>query len=103
MEKVERDGKVAVLVSHGFGAGWSTWNSEHAAAFCMDARLVQPVLDGDRDRAAKVAVELFPDAYTGGADDLRVEWLPKGTIFEIDEYDGSETLHIIGSRDYLVA
>lgn len=26
MEKVIRDGKVAVLYSEGFGAGWSTWN-----------------------------------------------------------------------------
>jgi len=24
MEKVEKDGMVAVLVSHGYGAGWST-------------------------------------------------------------------------------
>ena len=29
MEKVIRDGKVAVLVSHGFGAGWYSWNTEH--------------------------------------------------------------------------
>jgi acetyl-CoA acetyltransferase len=27
MEKVIRDGKVAILYSPGFGAGWSTWNS----------------------------------------------------------------------------
>ena len=26
IEKVVRDGKVAVLVSPGYGAGWSTWN-----------------------------------------------------------------------------
>ena len=26
MNKVIRDGKVAVLVSPGFGAGWSTWS-----------------------------------------------------------------------------
>ena len=26
MEKIIRDGKVAVAVSYGFGAGWSTWN-----------------------------------------------------------------------------
>ena len=31
-EKVVRDGKMAVLVSPGFGAGWSTWadNKEDA-------------------------------------------------------------------------
>ena len=26
MEKIIEDGKVAVLVSKGYGAGWSTWN-----------------------------------------------------------------------------
>jgi hypothetical protein len=26
-EKIEKDGKVAVAVSPGFGAGWTTWNS----------------------------------------------------------------------------
>ena len=28
MKKIIRDGKVAVLYSPGFGAGWSTWNQE---------------------------------------------------------------------------
>jgi hypothetical protein len=28
MKKLIRDGKVAVLYSPGFGAGWSTWNQE---------------------------------------------------------------------------
>lgn len=103
MNKIERDGKVAVLVSPGFGAGWSTWNREHAAALCMDADIVQPVLDGDTKKAASVALSKFPDIYTGGASDLVVEWVPKGSAFEINEYDGSESLHVIGDRDYLVA
>lgn len=104
MEKIERDGMVAVLVSPGFGAGWSTWADGHQGeALCMDARIVQPVLDGDIPRAAAVAVEMFPGVYTGGAKDLRVEWVRKGAAFEIEEYDGSETLHVIGGRDYLVA
>jgi len=29
MKKVIRDGKVAVLISHGFGAGWYSWNTEY--------------------------------------------------------------------------
>lgn len=102
MKKVERDGKVAVLFSPGFGAGWSTWaNEEDREALCMDADIVQPFLDGDKARALAVALEKFPDTYTGGFNDLEVEWIDKGAQFEIEEYDGSESVHVIGGRTYL--
>lgn len=94
---------VAVLVSPHFGAGWSTWNTDHAETLCMDADIVQAVLDGDLSRAAQIAETKCPDVYTGGADDLCVEWVPKGSSFEITEYDGSESLHVIGDRTYLKA
>ena len=35
--------------------------------------------------------------YCGGASNLEIEWIPEGTQFRIDEYDGSETL--ITSKD----
>ena len=28
MNKIEKDGNVAVLYSPGYGAGWSTWNDD---------------------------------------------------------------------------
>lgn len=103
MEKLERDGKVAVLVSHGFGAGWSTWNSEHRETLCMDAEIVQAVLDADIARAVRIAKEKCGDFYEGGASGLEVHWVDKGAAFEIEEYDGSESLHVVGDRDYMVA
>lgn len=103
MTKLEKDGKVAVMISPGFGAGWSTWNSDFRDTLLFDAEIAQAVLDGDKAKAARLAGEKCPDFYAGGADDLRIEWLEKGTVFEIEEYDGSESLHIIGGRDYAVA
>ena len=103
MEKIERDGMVAVLVSSGYGAGWSTWNREHRETLCMDAEIVQAVLDKDIDKAVKIAKQKCGAFYEGGARDLTVEWVKKGASFEIDEYDGSELLHVIGDHDYLVA
>lgn len=29
MQKLEVNGKVTVVYSPGFGAGWSTWNTSH--------------------------------------------------------------------------
>ena len=83
MEKVIRDGKVAVLVSHGFGAGWYSWNSEHQELL-FHPKLVEWVKEN-----------LGIDIYAGGSDGLTIHWLPIGTAFEIDEYDGSESLRTI--------
>ncbi len=38
------------------------------------------------------AEQLCPEGYFGGAEDLVIEWMPIGTEFEIDEYDGSESI-----------
>jgi membrane protein involved in colicin uptake len=34
------------------------------------------------------------DVYMGGACDLAIEWVPIGSLFQIHEYDGSESLVI---------
>lgn len=101
-QKIERAGNVAVLYSPGYGAGWSTWNSEHDGLL-FDADIVNHVLDGDLDRAIKVAEEKYPGVYVGGGRDLTVAWVPKGARFEIHEYDGSESVRIFGPDDGLVA
>ena len=104
MEKIEKDGKVAVLYSPGLGAGWSTWaDDDQKEALCMDARIVGPFLAGDKAGAVAAAVAMFPGLYAGGADDLRVMWIEKGKAFEVEEYDGSESVHVIGDRMYFVA
>lgn len=103
MQKMIRDGKVAVLVSHGFGAGWSTWSEEHAETLCMDVSIVQQVLDGKPEFAAKLAETLCPGAYTGGAKGLQVHWLDVGERFRITEYDGAESLERLGQIDFMVA
>ncbi len=96
-EKLIRDGKVAVLISPGFGAGWSTWGSGLAEMLLFDREIVEAVLAEDRKLAAEIAKRKAGDEYlyTGGADDLEVEWLPVGTAFEVDEYDGSESLRTV--------
>lgn len=103
MEKLEKDGKVAVMISPGFGAGWSTWNGEFGDALLFDAEIAQAVVDGDKEKAARIAEQKYPGVYLGGAGDLVVCWLNKGAAFEVDEYDGSESLHVIGDRNYTVA
>lgn len=98
MKKLERDGKVAVLVSPGFGAGWSTWNREFPDML-FDPDIAQALLNSDRDKAEVLTKEKYPAAYEGGLRDLEVQWLDKGTRFFIHEYDGNEHVEII-TPDY---
>lgn len=96
MEKVIRDGNVAVLISKGFGAGWYTWNTDHKELL-FHPKLVEMVEYGRANEIDDVWVEEnlgISDVYTGGADDLRIYWLPIGTAFYVEEYDGSESLRI---------
>ena len=91
-DKVVVNGKVAVIISPGFGAGWYTWNGIKETLF--DPELVSAIIDGDVEEAEAIAERKWPDAYVGG--NLRqaeVVWLPEGTPFRVDEYDGSESLY----------
>jgi hypothetical protein len=102
MDKLERDGKVAVLVSSGFGAGWSTWNCDAEGA-AFNKRIALAVLGESGETPIQAAEAEYPDAYHGGICDLEVAWVTKGDRFEINEYDGSESLRVFGPDDGYVA
>jgi hypothetical protein len=115
MNKVIRDGKVAVLYSPGYGAGWYTWNSvrgDHetgdAKTLIFDPILVELVEKRNKDnfhdftdRIEKRAEELLPEGYFGGAEDLTIKWLPVGTPFLINEYDGSESIQTLEHLEFI--
>ena len=105
MEKVVRDGKVAVLYSPGYGAGWYSWNEE-CKKLIFDPVLVEIVESGiDMEKIEERVKDLYPtkSIYTGGAYQLKIEWVQEGTRFLIDEYDGYESLTILGPESGFVA
>ena len=70
-EKHIVDGKVAILYSPGFGAGWSTWASgDTDKAMAMDRDLVLAFLNGGVDALVKITEQKYPDNYMGNADDV---------------------------------
>jgi hypothetical protein len=93
MEKVIRDGKVAVLISYGYGAGWYTWNRDYQQLL-FHPKLVEMVEQNRRNEIDDqwVLENLGIEMYAGGSDGLKIHWLPIGTAFEIEEYDGAENL-----------
>lgn len=103
MERCVRDGRVAVLVSPGFGAGWFSWHGIEALLF--DPAVVELVESGaDSSVIEQYCEELYGDEpYFGGAGDLIVEWVPVGARFRIHEYDGSESLVLESEEEWFVA
>jgi len=105
MEKVIRDGKVAVLVSRGFGAGWSTWTDE-TETYLFHPKLVGMVEEKRHNEITSEWMEKelgLEDVFVGGVDGLEIEWVPVGTKFVIDEFDGSELLKTIDDFYWNVA
>lgn len=92
-EKMVRDGMVAILYSPGFGAGWSSWGQPWMAT---DKRLVETFEAGAHvgDVAEQIAAAEHDSDYICvlAANELALKWLPVGTRYFIDEYDGSESV-----------
>lgn len=104
--RVIRDGKVAVLISPGFGAGWSTWatagHSAERMALCPT--MVEAIERGvTLDELRVIAEAEFPGQYMGGLEDLRIEWVPEGSNIRVAEYDGSESIDSHDDPDWFVA
>jgi hypothetical protein len=94
-------GQVGVLVSPGFGAGWSTWEN---GVDVFDYEMIEAVLTKQRKgESEKIARSKYPNAYLGGVADLTVKFVNSGTKFHIREYDGYETLETIDDIDWLEA
>lgn len=94
-----KDGKVAVIYSPRFGAGYSTWASfddkSEVHQMIFDSRLVKAVLDGNEEEFNDIFRALFQTDFYCDFKHLEIAWIPSGELFEITEYDGEETVRLI--------
>jgi hypothetical protein len=101
MEKVIKEGKVGVLVSPGYGAGFLTWGAPEEAIF--NPTLIGLVENEKWQEAIDFVEENWEGVYTGGVQDLRVAWIEEGTRFIIEEYDGAESFRFEDKIDWITA
>jgi len=101
MNKVIRDGKVAVLISYGWGSGFYTWGAPLEAIF--DPKLVELIESEDFDGAEEYIKNTYPGTTTGGVEDLYIEWVDEGEEFTINEYDGSESIQFKSETQWITA
>ncbi len=103
--KVIRDGKVAVLYHPNYGAGWYTWNRENPELI-FHPKIVELV---EQDRGNEITSEWcevvlgIKNVYCICADSLEIEWVPVGTKFIINEYDGNESIELLDDITFHVA
>lgn len=121
VELYEKNGKIGVLVSHGFGAGWSSWGCDELA---YDKRVVEFWLAHKDDEqfmrtvdhfgwgnepesaAHKEAMEFFSSLgygspYIGGFEDIELEFVEKGVPWRITEYDGAEDIETLETAGFI--
>ena len=97
-----------VLISPGYGAGWSTWNEPGLAT---DARIIDAFERGiSREEMKQLCIDLGytggfegTEPYMGGFEQLQIVEVPAGTIFRVDEYDGSESIEVFSDSDWQCA
>jgi len=104
MNRVIRDGLVAVLYSPGYGAGWSTWaDPEIREAVMFDPAMVELVEQEKWEELRAFLALKYPGFYSGGLEDLQIEWMPQGTQFIINDYDGNESIQKRDTTDWITA
>lgn len=95
-----------VVISRGFGAGWSTWAGDREVARLM---LTFPPLIAALDGGGSVSAAInemceeiarrgLETPYLGGRDGLTVESVDG--LFKVDEYDGAESIATPGDDDW---
>jgi hypothetical protein len=102
MNRVIRNGQVAVLITPNFGAGWSTWMDKPEILF--DPEIVAMVENEQHERIIPYCKQTYgQDGYYGAAWSLTIEWVDLGAEFIIEEYDGRETVRLKQDYVWLVA
>lgn len=103
MNKVIRDGKVAVLVSPGFGSGWACRAGEIDESKLFCSAIVHAIEAGVSLKTRyTIAEELYPDDVYG-LEKLRIQWVDVGRKFIITEYDGSESIEFLDEMRWVTA
>lgn len=105
MNRVIENGKVAVLYSPGFGAGWYSWNECEPLLF--DPVVVEMVRNKRHDEIESYITRAYPDTdvFCGEVlyKTLTIAWVPVGEKFQIYEYDGAESVILESEEVWITA
>ncbi len=100
----EDESAIGVLISPGYGSGWSTYNNDIGIALDRDVISYWLYYKGNRTQE-----ELEEDFARMGYDvedfygwkDIQLVWVPVEATFRIAEYDGSEYVEIFDASTWI--
>jgi hypothetical protein len=107
MDKVIKDGWVAVILSCDYGGGWYSWHSIENLLY--DPKIVGVLEDNTISKFAaweliKSYVNgLYPEEIISGEERLAVVWVPVGSKFRVAEYDGKEHIVLPSEEKWITA
>ena len=91
-----------VLISPGYGCGWSTWNYINLA---FDPDIIAAFEAGYTKEQMEIFITSlgYKKPFMGGYEQCKIEEVPKGTLFKIREFDGAEYIEYAHKQDWLTA
>lgn len=92
----------AVLISPDFGAGYSTWGHGNPMDGNVIRELLECVEDFNPDEVDE-ETEIDVSDYMANDNLYSICFIPVGTAFRINEYDGSESIEYYSPDDYYIA
>lgn len=107
VERFYMGDKVAVIISPSFGGGWSTEYPLILREFlCMDSVLVKALISESRELVNSIAegcLKGWGEHFHSHNSPLELRWVKRGTLFQITNYDGAETLTTLPEMEFLQA
>tara|TARA_R110002153_G_scaffold207903_1_gene360611 strand:- start:312 stop:608 length:297 start_codon:yes stop_codon:yes gene_type:complete len=98
MSRYIKDGLVGVLVSPGYGIGFSTLGDKE---MCMDSDLIEAHLENDSVEFRHILINKYDNPYVD--ENVVLEWVTNDTKFIIAEDNGYEKLIIIDEENIIIA
>lgn len=109
MNKLIRDGSVAVIIANNFGAGW--YSAHGVEDLLYNPSIIEWLENKEHDKILVYLNLKYPNLYDYRSsfvnslvsDSLIVVWVPVGECFRIHEYDGSESVVLQKQEKWLTA
>jgi hypothetical protein len=102
------EGEVPVLFSGGYGGAWSADCDQpkpNIMTMQIDPRIMLYRFGGEYegmkfDDFFKNIIGFQDSPYNGGWKKLNIEFIPEGSLYEITEYDGFESVRVIDINEF---
>lgn len=94
---------IAALVSSGYGSGWSSYNEDIGLA--IDEEVVRYWLNSKNKSKKELEEDFRQMGYDVsnflGWNNITLRWVPVGSTFRIQEYDGAEYIETFNVNDWV--